>query len=424
MPQMMHPGDVSRALRQTVALVLAGGRGSRLRDLTDKESKPAMPFGGKFRIVDFPLSNCLNAGIRRVGVLTQYRSQTLIQHIQRGWGFLRAELNEFIEVWPAQQQTDDETWYKGTADAVFQNLDLLREHSPEYVLVLAGDHVYRQDYGAFLAAHMGSGADVSVCCMEVSKNQAHAFGVVAVDEADSIIAFQEKPADPPTVPGKPAVSFASMGIYVFNASVLFDQLERDAREAASSHDFGKDLIPFLVGKVNLKAHRFEQSCVRSAHDHGAYWRDVGTIDAFWEANLDLTSITPELDLYDPAWPIWTYQPQLPPAKFVFDQDGRRGMAVDSLVSGGCVVSGSTVRRCLLYSSVRVNSYALVEDSVLLPGAHVGRHARLRKALVAADCTIPPNLVVGEDAEADARRFHRSEGGVALITQAMLDALNF
>lgn len=414
--------DLNRALRGTLALVLAGGRGSRLRNLTDDEAKPAVPFAGKFRIIDFPLSNCVNSGIRRIAVPTQYKAHTLIHHLQRAWGFMRAEINEFVELWPAQQQTTAESWYQGTADAVYQNLDTVRRHDPDYILVLAGDHIYRQDYSKLLAYHIDKGADVTVSCVEVPIEKANAFGVVDVDDQDNIVGFLEKPDNPPCVPGRPDVAFASMGIYVFNAHFLIEQLERDAAEPASSHDFGKDVIPFLLGKAKLVAHRFNDSCVITPGSREPYWRDVGTVDAYWEANLDLTTITPELDLYDEAWPIWTYQVQKPAAKFVFDSDDRRGMAVDSVVSAGCVISGAILRRSLLFNSVRVNSYALVEDSVILPESDIGRHCRIRKAIIGTGCKVPEGLVIGENRTEDERRFHVTENGVTLVTKHMLEAL--
>lgn len=414
--------DLNRALKGTLALVLAGGRGSRLRGLTDDEAKPAVPFGGKFRIVDFPLSNCVNSGIRRIGVPTQYKAHSLIQHLQRGWGFFRAEINEFVELWPAQQQTSDESWYRGTADAVYQNLDLLRRHDPEYILILAGDHVYRQDYSKLIAQHLEKKADLTISCIEVPLEQAREFGVVGVDGEDTIIEFVEKPANPPHIPGQPDRAFASMGIYVFNARFLMGLLEKDAADPNSSHDFGKDIIPSLIATNKVVAHRFGDSCVMTAGAVQPYWRDVGTVDAYWEANIDLTSITPELDLYDEDWPIWTYQVQKPAAKFVFDSDDRRGMAVDSVVSAGCVISGATVRRSLLFSCVRVNSYAVVEDTVILPDSDIGRSCRIHRAIVASGCRVPEGLVVGENVEEDRKRFHVTDKGVTLITPQMLAQL--
>ena len=414
--------EVTERLRRTLALVLAGGRGSRLMDLTDWHAKPAIPFAGKFRIVDFTLSNCINSGIRRIGVLTQYKAHSLLQHIQRGWGFLRGEFNEFIELLPAQQRTVGENWYKGTADAVYQNLDIFRAHKPEHVLVLAGDHVYKMNYGKMLAHHLASHADVSVACIEVPLETARGFGVMAVDDDDRVSRFDEKPSHPQHMPGRPDLALASMGIYIFNSQLLFDILGQDAITPGSDHDFGKDLIPALVKSHRVIAHHFQHSCVMHEGAREHYWRDVGTIDAYWEANIDLTTVTPALNVYDESWPIWTDQAQSPPAKFVFDSDHRRGMAVDSLVAGGCIVSGATVRRAMLFSNVRVNSYCVVEDSVILPGVDIGRHARLRKCIVDQGCVVPPGLVVGEDPALDASRFHRTEKGITLVTAAKLKLL--
>ncbi len=411
--------DIGHVLRNTLAIVLAGGRGVRLKALTDDQAKPSMPFGGKFRIVDFPLSNCINSGVRRVSVVTQYRAHTLIRHIQRGWNFLRGELGEFVELWPAQQQTDAGSWYLGTADAVYQNLAVIRGHAPKYVLILAGDHVYKQDYGRLLASHVESGAEVTVSCVEVPQSRASGFGIVHTDADGNIVSFLEKPADPPSIPGRPGVSYASMGIYVFDTEALMETLESDAANEDSSHDFGTDILPRLVARRRVVAHPFARSCVMSEGATEPYWRDVGTLDAFWEANLDLTHVTPSLDLYQASWPIWTYQAQRPAAKFVFDDDDRRGMAVDALVSAGCVISGGTVRRSLLFTDTRVNSYSLVEDAVVLPGVDVGRRCVLKKVIVGARCRIPEGLVVGEDPEDDARRFYRTESGITLITEAML-----
>lgn len=416
------PVDLHGTLRSTLAVVLAGGRGQRLYDLTRNQSKPAIPFGGKFRIIDFPLSNCVNSGIRHIGVVTQYKAHTLIKHVQRGWGFLHSELREYVEVWPAQQQTPEGYWYRGTADAVYQNLQTIQEHAPEYVLILGGDHVYKQDYKVLLAEHIERGADVTVACIEVPRETATSFGVVQVDDSDRIMSFVEKPDDPPSIPGCPDRSLASMGIYLFNAALLREELQRDAVQAGSSHDFGKDLIPFLVPRLHVRAHRFGKSCVVNQGTREVYWRDVGTLDAYWEANLDLTRVTPALDLYEPTWPIWTSLRQRPAAKFVFDDDGRRGMAVDSLVSVGCIVSGASVRRSLLFTDVRVGSYSLVEDSVVLTGSVVGRHCRIRRAIVESNCRLPEGLVVGEDPDEDARRFHRTDRGVTLITTSMLESL--
>ena len=414
-----YPRFVSLLTKNTVALILAGGRGSRLKQLTDWRAKPAVPFGGKFRIMDFPLSNCLNSGIRRVGIVTQYKAHSLIKHVQRGWGFLRGEFNEFIDLLPAQQRVSEEDWYKGTADAVFQNMDILRSYKPDYVLILAGDHVYKMDYGEMLASHVRNQADMTVACIEVPVEDAKSFGVMSVNEEDRIVSFSEKPLNPTPIPGRTDRALVSMGIYAFNTAFMLEQLIRDADDRKSSHDFGKDLIPYLVPRYRVFSHRFADSCVGSPKKEEPYWRDVGTVDAYWAANLDLASVTPALNLYDEDWPIWTYQEQLPPAKFVFDEDDRRGMAVDTMVSGGCVISGASVRRSVLFSNVKVNSYARLEEAVVLPDVNVGRHARLRKVVVDKGCRIPEGLVVGEDAIEDAKRFYLSPGGVVLITPQML-----
>lgn len=415
--------DIPQRLRRTLALVLAGGRGSRLKALTDWHAKPAIPFAGKFRIVDFALSNCINSGIRRISVLTQYKAHSLIQHIQRGWGFLRGEFNEFIELLPAQQRTEGENWYRGTADAVFQNLDIIRAHAPDYVLILAGDHVYKMDYGKMLANHIAMNAAVTVACIEVPIGKACDFGVMVADDDGRIVRFDEKPAKPQSIPGRPDMALASMGIYIFNADLLYRLLDADAAVVGSQHDFGRDLIPSLIGKEILAAHRFQESCVMDGGAEEAYWRDVGTIDAYWEANIDLCRVTPDLNMYDENWPIWTDLRQNPPAKFVFDSDDRRGMAVDSLVSGGCIISGALVRRSMLFSDVRVNSFCTVEDSVLLPNVEVGRNAQIKRAIVDMGCVVPPDLVVGEDPVLDAKRFYRTEKGITLVTQRMLDDLD-
>jgi glucose-1-phosphate adenylyltransferase len=410
--------DITRIVNNTMALVLAGGRGSRLKDLTNWRAKPAVPFAGKFRIIDFTLSNCINSGIRRVGVLTQYKAHSLIQHVQRGWDFLRAEIGEFIEILPAQQRMKEENWYKGTADAVYQNLDILRTYAPEYLIILAGDHVYKMDYSKMILEHVLRGADCTVACFEVSQEEASAFGIMAIDEHKNVVSFKEKPENPEPMPGKPGRCLVSMGIYVFNTRFLLDLLEADSEDPKSDHDFGKNIIPGLIGKSKVVAHSFRDSCVIDAVRE-PYWRDVGTLDAYWDANIDLTTVTPALNLYDTSWPIWTYQAQLPSAKFVFDSDDRRGMAVDALVSGGCIISGAIVRRSLLFSNVRINSYALVEDAVVLPDCDIGRNATLKKVILDRGCLIPPGLVVGEDPELDAKRFLRTEKGVTLITRDML-----
>lgn len=410
---------VSRLTKNTYAMVLAGGRGSRLHQLTDWRAKPAVPFGGKFRIIDFVLSNCVNSGIRRIGVATQYKAHSMIQHIQRGWSFLNGQFGEYVDLLPAQQRVSEEHWYQGTADAVFQNLDILREANPEFVLILAGDHVYKMDYGKLLAFHAANKADMTVACLEVPIADATAFGVMGVDEHARVVKFSEKPTSPDAIPGKPEKSLASMGIYVFNKDFLFEQLIRDADDNCSSHDFGKDLIPHMVAKYRVFAQSFDQSCVGMEAGHEPYWRDVGTIDAYWEANMELTKVTPDLNMYDQEWPIWTHQEQLPPAKFVFDDEDRRGMAIDSLVSGGCILSGSTVRRSLLFSNVRVNCHCSIEDSVLLPNVEVGREVTLKRVIVDKNCRIPDGLVAGVNPEEDRKRFHVSANGVTLITPEML-----
>ena len=412
-----------RLARQALALVLAGGRGSRLKQLTDRRAKPAVFFGGKFRLIDFTLSNCLNSGIRRIAVLTQYKAHSLLRHLQMGWSFLRPEMNEFLDLLPAQQRLDEATWYRGTADAVHQNYDILRAANPTYFLVLAGDHIYKMDYSNMLAEHVDRGADCTVACIEVPLSSASDFGVMAIDENMRILDFHEKPRHPPAMAGKPDRALASMGVYVFNAEFLYAELERDHNNPESSHDFGKDIIPKLVSRGLAVAHSFDESCVKTTPEADSYWRDVGTIDSYWAANLDLVMPVPSLDIYDPNWPIWTYQQQLPPAKFVFDNDDRRGMAVNSMVSGGCIVSGGTVRRSLMFSNCRVNSYAQTREAVLLPDVEVGRHARLTKVVVDRGCRIREGLVIGEDPDFDAKRFYRSDGGVTLVTAEMLAALD-
>ena len=413
------PRFVSRITKNTYAMVLAGGRGSRLYQLTDWRAKPAVPFGGKFRIIDFVLSNCVNSGIRRISVATQYKSHSLIQHIQRGWSFLNGQFGEFLNLLPAQQRVSEDHWYQGTADAVYQNLDIIRDANPDFVMILAGDHVYKMDYGKLLAFHVENKADMTVACLEVPITDATAFGVMSVDEHGRVVEFSEKPAAPACIPGKSDRSLASMGIYVFNKNFLFEQLVRDADDPHSSHDFGKDLIPYMIGKYRVFAQSFDQSCVGMGNEKIPYWRDVGTVDSYWEANMELTKVVPDLNMYDQEWPIWTYQEQLPPAKFVFDEDERRGVAIDSLVSGGCIVSGSTVRRSLLFSNVRINSHCTIEDSVLLPNVVVGGHAVLKRVIVDKNCQIPEGLEVGVNPEEDRKRFHVSPNGVTLITPDML-----
>ncbi len=409
--------------RDAMAYVLAGGRGSRLMELTNRRAKPAVFFGGKSRIIDFALSNALNSGIRRISVATQYKAHSLIRHLQRGWNFLRPERNESFDILPASQRVSETQWYAGTADAVFQNIDIIEGYDPRYMVILAGDHIYKMDYELMLQHHVDSGADVTVGCLEVPRKEASGFGVMHVDAEGRIKTFLEKPKDPPAMPGKPDIALASMGIYVFETKFLCDQLKRDAAEATSSRDFGKDLIPHIVKNGKAVAHRFATSCVRSCHESEPYWRDVGTVDAYWEANMDLVDVTPELDLYDHNWPIWTYAEVTPPAKFVHDKDDRRGQAVSSLVSGGCIVSGAALRRTLLFTGVRVNSYTQMEEAVVLPYVEVGRHARLKRVVIDRGVRIPEGLVVGEDAELDDKRFRRTANGICLVTQPMIDKLS-
>ena len=397
--------------RSTYAVILAGGRGSRLKELTDWRCKPAVPFGGKYRIIDFTLSNCVNSGVRRIGVATQYKSHSLIRHLQRGWSFLDGRIGEHVDILPAGQQVA-ESWYRGTADAVFQNLNILRRDGCKYVLVLSGDHIYKMDYARLLEEHVAGGADATVVCVEVPHADARGFGVLEVDAAARIVGFEEKPAAPRALPGAPGRALASMGVYVFNAPFLYEQLIRDADDPRSSHDFGKDLIPHVINRYRVHAHRFAESCVEMPNGE-PYWRDVGTIDAYWEANLELAKITPQLNLYDRDWPVWTFQEQLPPAKFVFDDEGRRGMAVDSMISGGCIVSGATVRRSVLFSNVRVDDGALIEDCVLLPDVVVGPGVKLRRAVVDRHCRLQQDLLD------EPERFRVTEKGLTLITPEML-----
>jgi glucose-1-phosphate adenylyltransferase len=408
--------------RDAMAYVLAGGRGSRLKELTDKRAKPAVYFGGKTRIIDFALSNALNSGIRRMGVATQYKAHSLIRHLQRGWNFLRPERNESFDILPASQRVSETQWYEGTADAVYQNIDIIEAYACDFMVILAGDHIYKMDYEVMLRQHVESGADVTVGCLEVPRMDATAFGVMHVDEKDVITAFVEKPADPPAIPGRPNTALASMGIYVFSTRFLMDELRRDAHTPGSKRDFGGDIVPYIVRHGKAVAHRFSTSCVRSEYETVSYWRDVGTVDAYWEANIDLTDIVPELDLYDTQWPIWTYAEIKPPAKFVHDEDGRRGTAVSSLVSGDCIVSGAAVRRSLVCTGARINSYSALEEAVILPEVTIGRKARLSRVVVDRGVIIPEGLVVGEDPEDDVRRFRRTERGVCLITQSMIDRL--
>lgn len=412
------PRFVSLLTKGTLALILAGGRGSRLMHLTRWRAKPAVPFGGKFRIIDFPLSNCMNSGIRRMGVVTQYKAHSLMRHIQRGWGFLRGEFDEFVELMPASQRMEEESWYTGTANAILQNLDIIKAHGPEFILVLAGDHVYKMDYAQMLVQHVAQQADATVGCFPVPLANAVELGTMSVDSNDRITAFAEKTPSPIPDPDQPDMALASMGIYVFNARFLYEQLQRDAELDGSTHDFGHDVIPHVVAHHKAVAHRFGPASL-GGRGGMVYWRDVGTVDAYWEANMDLTAVVPMLDLYDASWPIWTYQEQTAPAKFVFDDQQRRGEAVNSLVAGGCIVSGAHVQNSLLFPNVRVNSFASIVDSVILPNVNVARNCRVRRAVIDKGCRLSDGLTVGYDEAQDAERFYRTENGITLVTAEML-----
>lgn len=416
------PAGASPVSRHAMACILAGGRGSRLMELTEVRAKSAVHFGGAFRIIDFALSNALNSGIRHIGVATQYKAHSLIRHLQRGWNFFRPERNESFDILPASQRVAEHMWYEGTADAVYQNIDIIESADPEYIIILAGDHIYKMDYEIMLREHVDSGADVTVGCLEVPRREATGFGVLGVDATDRIVSFLEKPADPPGLPGNLDMALASMGIYVFKTRFLCDQLRRDAATPSSNRDFGKDIIPYLVRHGKAIAHRFTRSCVRSDDQSYSYWRDVGTVDAYWEANIDLTATVPNLDLYDRDWPIWSDSEMLPPAKFVHNEEGRRGQAINSLVSNGCIVSGAALNRSLLFSGVHVHSYAEIDGAVVLPYVEVGRGARLKNVVIDRGVRIPEGLVVGEDTNRDAQRFRRTEQGICLITQPMVDRL--
>ncbi len=411
--------ETSRLAQRSMAFVLAGGRGSRLKELTDNRVKPAVYFGGKTRIIDFALSNALNSGIRRMAVATQYKAHSLIRHCQRGWNFFRAERNEYLDILPASQRMGEAMWYRGTADAVTQNIDIIDSYNVDFIVILAGDHIYKMDYELMLRQHVQAGADVTVGCLTVPRDEASAFGVMAVDDAGRITSFLEKPADPPAMPGHPDKALASMGIYVFSWPFLRDLLLKDAENPASSHDFGNDLIPEIVRHGKAVAHKFDESCVR-APGAEAYWRDVGTIEAFWQANIDLTDFTPTLDLWDTKWPIWTYSETAPPAKFIHDEKDRRGVAISSMVSGGCIISGTEVRNSLLFTQVHTNSYAVLDHAVVLPHVVVNRSARLRNCVIDRGVVIPSGLVVGEDPIEDARHFRVTERGITLITKPMIE----
>lgn len=399
---------------KTLAIILAGGIGSRLHPLTADRAKPAVPFGGKYRIIDFPLSNCVNSGLRRIGVLTQYRSHSLIRHLQRAWSFMRNEIGEFVEILPAQQRTSEKHWYQGTADALFQNVDIIRRHQPAHVMVLGGDHIYTMDYAKMLIHHVEHNADYTVGCIEVEKEKAREFGVMSIDENMVIRNFSEKPDDPEPMPGKPDTALVSMGIYVFSTQVLYEMLSQDADDTESSHDFGRDIIPANINGRHAIAYPF-----RDKDGEPNYWRDVGSIDSYWEANMDLCSIKPKLDLYNQDWPVWTYQTQHPPAKFIFDDEGRRGEAIDSMVSGGCILSGARVKRSIIFFATTIGSYSSVKDSVILPKVTIGQNCRLNRVIIDKACVIPNDTVIGEDPEEDAKRFHISANGIVLVTLAML-----
>ncbi len=412
-----------RLSAKTMAFVLAGGRGSRLKNLTEVRTKPAVYFGGKFRIIDFALSNALNSGIKRIGVATQYKQHSLIRHMQRGWNFFRAERNESFDIMPASQTMSENRWYEGTADAVYQNIHIIDSYdNVEHVLVLAGDHIYKMDYELMLEEHVNSGADVTVGCLEVPIEQGKGFGVMGVDKKDMIVDFLEKPDDPPSVRGDPDVCLASMGIYVFGKELLFEQLERDANDPDSDRDFGKNLIPYIVKNGKAQAHRFPKSCVRQDEEEEAYWRDVGTVDAYMEANLDLTTYEPALNMYDRDWPIWTYSELAPGAKFIHDEVGRRGAAVNSVVSAGCIISGARVDQSLLFTNVYVHSYSSLKRCIILPEVDVGEKVQMTNVVIDRGVQIPDGLAVGNDPELDAKRFYRTENGVCLITQPMIDRL--
>jgi len=411
--QQNHERFVSQLTRNTVALILAGGRGSRLKDMTDWRAKPAVPFGGKFRIIDFPLSNCINSGIRKIGILTQYKADSLIRHIQQGWGFLRGEFGEYVDLMPAQQRMNG-SWYEGTADALYQNIDILRNTNADYVLVLAGDHIYKMDYGAMLADHADKNADLTIGCIEVSLEEATAFGVMHVDDNRRVKDFVEKPENPPLMPGKTDTALASMGIYIFNKEFLLKKLIEDADKEGSTRDFGHDIIPSVIDDHLVNAYPF-----LDLQGGQSYWRDVGTLDAYWAANMELIGVDPDLNLYDKTWPIWTYQAQTPPAKFVFNDDDRRGQATDSMVSGGCIISGATVTHSLLFSNVRVNSYSVIKDSVILPSVTINRNCRITKAIIEKGSIIPDGTVIGENRADDEARFEVSPAGVILVTPDML-----
>lgn len=416
----VEPNMITALTRNTLVLILAGGEGSRLKDLTKWRAKPAVPFGGKYRIIDFALSNCVNSGLRKIGVLTQYKSHSLLRHLQRGWGFMRAEIGEFVELLPAQQRTEEKAWYKGTADALFQNMDIMQRHNTEYVIVLGGDHIYTMDYAKMLVQHVNSGADFTVGAIEVPLDEATGFGVLAVDDDMKITRFDEKPANPEPIPGKPDMALASMGIYVFSTRFLYETLSEDAGDGSSSHDFGKDIIPARIKDSMAMAYAFRDEKTGLP----AYWRDVGTLESYWRANMELCAVEPELNLYNRAWTIWTYQTQNPPAKFVFDEDGRRGEAIDSLVSAGCILSGARVKRSVVSFAVTIDSHSFIKDSVILPKVTIGKNCRITRAIIDKETEIPDGTIIGEDIEEDRKRFHVSEEGIVLVTPEMMGQYSF
>ncbi len=416
----VEPNMITALTRNTLVLILAGGEGSRLKDLTKWRAKPAVPFGGKYRIIDFALSNCVNSGLRKIGVLTQYKSHSLLRHLQRGWGFMRAEIGEFVELLPAQQRTEEKAWYKGTADALFQNMDIMQRHNTEYVIVLGGDHIYTMDYAKMLVQHVNSGADFTVGAIEVPLEEATGFGVLAVDDDMKITRFDEKPAVPQPIPGKPDMALASMGIYVFSTRFLYETLSKDAGDGSSSHDFGKDIIPARIKDSMAMAYAFRDEKTGLP----AYWRDVGTLESYWRANMELCDVEPELNLYNRAWTIWTYQTQNPPAKFVFDEDGRRGEAIDSLISAGCILSGAKVKRSVVSFAVTVDSHSFIKDSVILPKVTIGKNCRITRAIIDKETEIPDGTIIGEDIEEDRKRFHVSEEGIVLVTPEMMGQYSF
>lgn len=405
---------------QTLVLILAGGRGSRLYELTDKRAKPAVYFGGSRRIIDFALSNCINSNLLKVGVITQYAAHSLLRHLQRGWSFLPYERNQYIDMLPARQQIDENTWYRGTADAVYQNMEIMKSHyRPKYVIILAGDHIYKMNYNKMLEDHVDSGAKCTVGCIEVPREQATEFGVMAVNEKLKVQAFVEKPADPPSMPDKPNSSLASMGIYVFDADYLYEMLEKEVTDPNTSHDFGKDIIPKAVEQGVIYAHPFERSCEGRNTTGSIYWRDVGTIDSYWAAHMDLVSETPQLDLYDESWPIHGRPQQTAPARFFYSKPMDTTLN-NSLISGGCVITDAEISGSVLFGRVHVDADTKIKDSVVLPQVHIGKNCHIQKAVIDRHCVIPDGLTIGVDAEQDAKYFRISKGGVVLVCQKMLD----